>query len=153
MKRKGSKITDVLAMLVFAVFALGTLLVLLISARVYRDLTDAGEAQFDRRTAVRYITTRVHQAQAVTVETFGGSPALVIREETDTETCLLRIYFYEGTIRELYCEASAQLLPEDGEVILQTESLHFALDGHLLTVELGTDRLFLHIPEGTEVRS
>lgn len=153
MKKQVSKMTDVLALMVFAVFALCTLLVLLISARIYQNLTDAGEAQFDRRTAARYITTRVHQAEAVAVEDFEGCPALVILEETDTETYQIRIYFYEGAVRELYCEASAKLLPEDGEAILPAKSLDFALEGHVLTVDLGLDRLFLHIPAGTEVGS
>jgi len=145
--------TDVLALLVFAVFAICTLLVLLTGARVYRNLTEAGQAQFDRRTAVRYITTRVHQADSVAVETFEDLPALVIREETDTGTYLLRIYCYEGNLRELYSEASARLQPEDGEVILSAEALDFSLEGQILSVMLGTDRIFLHIPAGTEVGS
>lgn len=153
MKQQGSKITDILALLVFTAFALCTLLVLLISAGSYQHLTDTTAARFDRRTALRYITTRVHQANAVEVASFEGCPALVLPEEADGETYLLRIYCYKGSLRELYCQDTAQLQPEDGEVILPADSLNLLLEGDLLTVDLGPDRLFLHIPSGTEVGS
>ena len=151
MNKQISKLTDVLALLVFGAFALSVLLALLISAGAYRDLTADAQAQFDRRTALRYITTRVHQAQSVTVEPFGDGPALVMREELDSGTYLIRIYHHEGMLRELYCEASASLRPEDGEPILEADALDFSLEGRILTVVLGTDRLVLYIPEGAEV--
>lgn len=150
MKKPISKITDVLTLLVFAVFSLCVLLVMLFGAGVYRNLTEAGTARFDRRTAARYITTRVRQAQTLAVEQFEGIPALVMREKTEEEDCLIRIYGYEGTLRELYCEASARLRPKDGEAVLPVESLDFSLQGAVLTVKLGSDRLILHIPQGTE---
>jgi len=153
MKKQDSKITDVLTLLVFAVFSLCILLVLLFGAGVYQDLTEAGAARFDRRMAVRYITTRVRQAQTLTVEQFEGIPALVMRENTEGEDFLIRIYGYDGALRELYCEASAQLQPDDGEMVLPVESLEFDLTGSVLTVNLGSDSLILHIPQGTEAGS
>lgn len=151
MKKQISRITNVLTLLVFAVFALCILLVLLFGAGVYRDLAETGAARFDRRTAVHYITTRVRQAQTLTVEPFGGVPALVIREEMEEGDYLIRIYGYEGALRELYSEASAQLQPDDGEMVLPVESLEFDLTGSVLRVKLGSDSLILHIPQGTEV--
>ena len=152
MKQRSSKITDILALLVFTVFTLCILLVLLTGAGVYRDLVDRGEDQFTRRTAVRYITTRVRQAETVAVEDFAGCSALVFREQTEGETYLTRVYSYDGAVRELYCAETARLTPEDGEVILQAESLSFALEADMLTVNLGEERqLVLYLPAGGEV--
>lgn len=148
MKEKNGKITDILAAAVFAVFALCVLLVLLAAAGVYRDLVDSGEERFLRRTAAQYLTMRVRQAESVERAEFGGCPALVFREETPQEVYLTRVYCYDGSLRELYCPESAQLLPADGEVILPADSICFMLEGNLLTVEMGQDRLFLTIPTG-----
>ena len=46
MKEKRSKLTDLLALTVFAVFALCVLLVLLSGAKVYRGLVQRGEENF-----------------------------------------------------------------------------------------------------------
>lgn len=151
MKRRSSKITDVLALLVFTVFVLCMLLVLLTGAGVYRNLVRSGEEQHTRRTAVRYITTRVRQAEAVAVEDFDGCSALVLREKTEGETYLTRVYSYDGVIRELYCAETARLTPEDGEAILQAESLTFELKENILMVNLGGEQqLALYLPAGRE---
>ena len=72
MKEKGTKLTDLLALTVFAVFALCVLLVLLSGARVYRGLVQRGEESFTSRTAARYVTMRVRQAESVAVGDFEG---------------------------------------------------------------------------------
>ena len=59
MKEKRTKMTDLLALLVFAMFAVCVMAVLLTGAKVYRNVVDRGEAQFEARTAVQYVTTHV----------------------------------------------------------------------------------------------
>ena len=105
MKEKRSKLTDLLALTVFAVFALCVLLVLLSGAKVYRGLVQRGEENFAARTAARYVTMRVRQARTVTVGDFEGCEALVIPENVDGATYLTRLYVYDGHIRELHCPA------------------------------------------------
>ena len=46
MKEKRTKMTDLLALLVFAMFAVCVMAVLLTGAKVYRNVVDRGEAQF-----------------------------------------------------------------------------------------------------------
>lgn len=143
MKEKSTKLTDLLALLVFAVFALCVLLVLLSGAKVYRELVSRGEASFESRTAAQYVTTRVRQAEAVTVGDFEGCQALVIPEEIDGEIYITRVYCHDGYIRELFCAENAALSPEDGEKILPAESLHFSITGDLLTAQVGGREVFL----------
>lgn len=153
MKHKTVRMTDVLALPVFAAFALCVLLVLLTAAGVYRDLVQSGEAAHTRRTAVQYITTRVRQAEQVEVADFDGCSALVIREETGGEVYLTRVYSYDGSLRELYCEETAGLKPADGEMILPAEEIVFYRDGSLLRVQIGEDQLLLDLPVGKKVGS
>ena len=145
MKEKGTKLTDLLALTVFAVFALCVLLVLLSGARVYRGLVQRGEESFTSRTAARYVTMRVRQAESVAVGDFEGCDALIIPEEIDGNTYLTRVYVYDGYVRELYCAENAALLPADGEKVLRADRLHFELEDGLLTVSLDGRQLYLDL--------
>lgn len=145
MKEKRSKLTDLLALTVFAVFAVCVLLVLLSGAKVYRGLVQRGEESFAARTAARYVTMRVRQAGTVAVGDFEGCDALVIPEQIDGATYLTRVYFYDGYIRELYCAENAALSPADGEKILPAGSLHVELEESLLTVSVDGQTLYLDL--------
>lgn len=153
MKEKSSKITDLLALLVFALFAVCVLLVLLTGAKVYQNLVHNGNAYYAQQTAAQYVATRVRQAERVTVEVFDGCDALVIWEQIDGETYLTRVYCHDGYIRELFCAENAELFPEAGEKILETESLSFSLEGSVLTAWIDSRELKLYLRSGKEVAS
>ena len=145
MKEKRTNITDLLALTVFAVFALCVLLVLLSGAKVYRGLVQRGEEGFAARTAARYVTMRVRQAETVETGDFEGCDALIIPEEVGGTTYLTRLYVYDGCIRELYCAENAALSPVDGEKVLAADGLRFELEDGLLTVYLDDQTLYLDL--------
>lgn len=151
MKDRTHKITDLLSLTVLTVFALCTLVVLLLGGRVYRNLVEAGGETYRSRTTVQYLTTRVQQAGAVSVEAFGDTDALVIREEQGSRVYLTRIYCHDGWLRELYCAETAQLQPADGEKILEAESLTLLLEDGLLTAEIDGSSLLLQLRSRQEV--
>lgn len=156
MKNTTSKITDLMALLVFALFAMCILMVLLTGADVYRDLVREGVGGFSRRTAQQYVTTRVRQAQTIRMENFGGCDALVTAEETNGETYLTRIYCYDGWLRELYAAETADLSPEDGEKLLEAEALTLMYGEPLLRAQItladgSCVELILSIRSGQEV--
>ena len=139
MKENAAKLTDLLTVLVFTVFALCVLLVLLTGAGVYRDLVAKGEDGYDRRTAAQYVITRVHQAGDVSVESFGGGQCLTFREEGEDGVYLTRVYCQGGFLRELYTPEDAALEPGDGEPVLPLESMQVSVEDGLLTVTLNAD--------------
>ena len=145
MKEKSTKMTDLLALTVFAVFALCVLLVLLSGAKVYRKTVRCSEENFAHRTAARYVTTRVRQAESVYLADFDGCEALVIPETVDGQVYLTYVYCHDGYIRELYCAEGAALGPENGEKILEADGLRFSAEQELLTVELDGQTLHLHL--------
>ena len=151
MKEKTTKITDFLALMVFAVFALCLCLVLLTGAKGYRKLVDHGKTDYAARTAAMYLTTRVRQAQMLTVEEFDGCDALTIREEIEGETYLTRVYCHEGFLRELFCAENAALSRSDGEKVLEAEHLFLSLEGDLLTANLDGAELSFCLRTGKEV--
>ena len=145
MKEKRTKMTDLLALLVFAMFAVCVIAVLLTGAKVYRNVVDRGEAQFEARTAVQYVTTHVRQAETVEITDFEGCEALTMPQTIDGEVYLTRIYCYGGFLRELFCAEDAVFAPADGEEILPAESLQLSIEGYLLAVQLDGQEILLYL--------
>lgn len=145
MKKNTSKISDLLALTVFAAFALCVLIVLLYGAQVYQTLVRRGEESFWLRTGTQYVATRVRQADNVDVADFDGCEALNIREEIGGTIFVTRIYCYEGFLRELFCAQSAALAPEDGEKILPAGDLQLHIEGDRLTASVDGNRIVLQL--------
>ena len=133
---RSNKITQLMALLTFAVFAICVLLVLLSGADVYQRLAGEGESQYARRTAVQYLTTRVRQGESVSVGDFGGLDALEFRETVNGRSYITRIYCYNGDLMELFTPEEGNFLPEDGEKLLKADDLSLNLEGGLLNVEI-----------------
>lgn len=140
MKRRGIQhhLDGLLALLLFGVFAVCVLSVLLTGARAYRRLMDRDRDSYSRRTCVQYIATRVRQADrlgGVSVEPFGDTNALTLTEDG----FVTRVYWHEGYLMELYAGEDAKLSPEDGERIMEAESLSLSVRRGLLTVDVTGD--------------
>ena len=130
---------DLLALLLFGVFAACILSVLLTGADAYRRLTVRDDASCDRRTAAQYLSTKIRQGDrlgGVTVEHLGGEPTLALSEDVEGETYVTWIYVEDGYLRELFSAADAGLERADGEKILPSEAVTFSLEHGVLAAEL-----------------
>ena len=156
MKHNGHrKITELLGLLVFGLFALCVASVLLMGSKTYQVLTQRANEASSHRVAVRYLATRFHQAPEVVLEDFCGLQTLTIREEIHGKVYLTRVYCYEGTVRELFSGEKAQVTPADGEIVLEAEKLTFIQTGSLLTAEItypdgNSQQVLLALPEWKE---
>lgn len=157
-ERKTQSIGSLAALVLFAVFAVCVLAVLLTGAGTYRRLTERDQAAFDSRTAVRYVTTRVRQAdraEGLSLRKIDSLDALVLTEEIDGEPYETWIYCYDGQLRELFVRGGTRVQPESGETILAMESLTADWDdscaGRLLVgieTENGREELVLFLRSG-----
>lgn len=152
------RVSSLLPLLLFALFAVGILSVLLGGTQVFRTVSRRDELSFSHRTAARYVTSRVQQAEhprCVTVEEFGGIAALTVRQELGGIALLTRVYCHEGWLRELYCPEGVQLDPADGEKLLPMEEMTLSQAEGLLTVTFtppeGESRTLLLSLNGGEV--
>lgn len=139
MKQRESKVTGLLVLVVFTVFALCILMVLLTGAKCYESLVHRGEENYEYRTAAQYLATRVRQADAaegLSVENFAGQSTLMLRQEIDGEYYLTRIYCYEGSLRELFTTESGSFSPEDGEVLMELSALSFEKTDNSLSAHM-----------------
>lgn len=153
MEKKESKITGLLALVVFALFALCVLGVVLTGAKTYESVVRRGDSAFQNRTIAQYLTTRVRQsdvAGGICLEDFGGENALVLRQKIDGEAYATRIYCHGGYLRELFTAETGSFSPEDGEKLLELEFLRFAweeegLAAYFVTPEGDPGNLFWNL--------
>ena len=138
-ERAKQNISSLLALLLFAVFAVCILSVLLSGTQIYQRLTDRDDAAYTHRTVVQYLSTKVRQAdcaQMITVEDFCGTTALVFSEDLEGELFDTRIYCHDGYLYELFVPASLDAVPEDGESLLPLQSMEITQEGSLLRFSL-----------------
>lgn len=153
-EKRGHRFDGLIALVLFGVFAVCVLAVLLTGADAYRRLTDRDQSAYALRTCAQYVATRVRQADsldAVTVEDFGGTQALVFAEGD----FVTRVYCYDGWLMELYSETGTELGPEAGEKIIEAGGLALHLEAGLLEAAVtGADgrqaRLLLSLRSGEE---
>ena len=141
MKTEGNKgkVDNLLALLLFGVFAICILSVLLTGANVYRRLSAQDQLSYDQRTAAQYLTTRVHQADRmgdVVIRRFEEQDTLVFVEEIEGGTYETLVYCYDGYLRELFVAAGGTFAPADGEKVLEAQGLSIRQKGQMLDMEL-----------------
>ena len=122
--RRNHSIDVVFVLVLFCTFAISVLMVLMVGASSYNDVTDSMTANYEDRTGVGYIAEKVRHYDAdggVDVGSFDGQNALILNENIDGEQYATYIYCYDGFIRELFTEAGNDLPPEAGEEIIQAE--------------------------------
>lgn len=135
-------IASLAVLLVFALFAVCVMSVLLSGAGAVRSLVQRDEADHSRRSAERYLTTRLRQADftgGVRTEEFEGLPCIALRQEHDGEEYITRIYCYEGWLYELFSPEDSDLTPESGEKILPLKRLTVSENGDVLILFLEHD--------------
>ena len=132
-------LSSVVVLLLFAVFMISVLMILLKGADVVGSVTDRDKQSYQRRTAVQYITTRVHQADAadsISVQKINDTDALVLSQEIDGIMYDTMVYCYEGYLMELFCERGLDLELEFGEQILPLDGLRADTEGDGLQITL-----------------
>ena len=110
--------------LIYGLFALFSLLLVVIGARVYRDITTEGRENTQVRAAFSYVANKVRMsAEEVELTEQEGIQMLVLSGKIEGyET---RIYYYEGALREIFQETEQTFYPEAGETIAETAEFRF----------------------------
>lgn len=139
--KKSASFDVILGLVLVCVFAVCILLTLSAGAGIYKNVSAVMERQFSSRTALGYVTAKLHQsdrADAVSVTELGGVAALRVREELDGTAYVTYIYCWDGSIMELFCPESEPLLPSDGQPVVDAVSLDFTVAGELLRIDCVT---------------
>lgn len=151
MKQEHSFIVDVLFVLaLFGVFAISALVLVTIGADVYQHTVQDMSANYETRTAVSYLTEKVHQNDITSAEgesnacitTLNGTPALMLSQEVNEEVYSTYLYLHDGYLKELFMQQNNSLggnALEAGVNIMKLDSFHLQqMNSNLLSIEMAT---------------
>lgn len=125
--RRGHSFDTVLTLALFGLLAGCLLMVLMLGAKSYQQVVSSMEESYEERTCLQYIATKINHysgLDAVTVLEFGEGSALALEETIEGCDYVTYLYFYEGRMRELFCETDVELTPEAGFSIMEIQEFH-----------------------------
>lgn len=145
--------------LLFFLFACCMFLVLLSGAKLYKNVSDVMEEQFNVNTCVSYVTAKVRHydtMDSVSVGKIGDIEALLLEEEINEEIYVTYLYCENGNLMELFCSSDMEMIPADGQVIMPLDRLDFSMEKGLLSFSCEVDgskadaAVFLQSGKGAE---
>lgn len=120
-KEKRHVVDFLFVLTLFFVFAISTLLLVIIGANVYKKTVDNMTINYNTRTAYAYLTEKIRQNDqegAIEIGTFEGNPAVILTEEIDDTLYRTYLYLYDGSIRELFSPVDIDMDPDAGQIIM-----------------------------------
>ena len=149
---RGHRIDTIFVLIVFCVFAVSVLMVLVLGAKTYENVTTISREGYSDRPVLSYIWTKVKngdEAGSVYIGEFHGSSALYIEEEIAQILYRTAVYQYDGWVCELFSEADLEFSPEDGVQIIKLDDLSFEnLENGLIKVSSSGGSLLI-FPRGS----
>ena len=124
----GQKIDTIFVLIIFSIFAMSVLLVLTLGASMYKNMTETSRDGQAERTLLSFIWTKVKNSDEggiVYVGEFHGQNALCFDEIIGDEEYQTVVYYYDGWVYELFYDKSIELLPSEGERVMEIENLLF----------------------------
>ena len=139
MKTKSHSISGAFVFMLLGVFAVFSMLLVVLGAQAYRTTVDGAAAHTQKRIVTAFVRNAVRaqdERGAITVEEHDGLPVLALSSELDGERYVQYIYSYGGSLCELFTSAMYGFSPEDGEAVCAAQRFEPALEGNLLTVRV-----------------
>lgn len=140
-KRRHS-VSGAYVFLLLGMFALLSMLLVLLGAQAYRSGVERTERLRQTRVLQAFVRNAVRGEDArgaIGVEELEGIPVLTVTSQWDEERYVRYLYCYDGQLRELFTAERNGFRPEDGEGICDAARFQPVLEGGLLTVEVTDD--------------
>lgn len=160
MKQKHN-IENAFVLILFAVFAVTIMAVLALGANSYQALVKRDTESYNKRIITSYVTAKIQNHDEngnVAVGGFAkvskedGIDTLHLFQEIDGQKYDVRIYYYDGYIRELFTLANLDITPEAGNKITEAGGLSLQQKGSVIEI-LATDADGLKNTATVSVRS
>lgn len=123
-------------LLMYVAFFFCGIFLIVISLQVYENIVIANEENFELRTSLSYVATKIRQADTVGqtfMEEKDGVNVLVLGEEIEGEIYQTYIYYMDGYLYELYGEEDMEYELDYGMEVMEIQdfSMEFLTD-HLI---------------------
>ena len=119
------------ALFVFALlglFAVLAVTVVLFGANAYAGNAESYEANYNNRTSLVYIMQKLHsnaEGGNVSIGRIGESDALIITSKEGETVYSTVIYVYENKLKEVVALGGTDVLPTDGQDIMELSEISF----------------------------
>ena len=136
-KTNRNVLSEAAVLFTLLLFALLAMLLTTMGISVYKGVVSGSEQNYNKRIAVSYVSNRVRRADragAVTVGKFGTGDALFLSSEYGGAKYVTRIYFYNGSICELFCRADAEIGENAGTALIPAKAFSIVTGGGFITV-------------------
>ena len=126
MRERKSPMNGMLLFLIYGMFALFSLFLVVIGARIYRRVVSVSEENASVRSSCLYVTNKIRMnSGAVCLEQREGYYVLVLEETSRLGDYETLIYYYNGALCENYQAAGRTFAPEAGEPITEIAQVVF----------------------------
>lgn len=127
----------------FCVFAASAVLVMTFGANVYQRTVSRMEDNYEVRVSLSYLTNQLRQHDkngCIALDKLEGEPALILADEPGSDYATF-IYYYDGALRELYCDKNDPLAASDGLAVVELSDWQMELtdQGCLQVQAVGDD--------------
>ncbi|MEM1483344.1 DUF4860 domain-containing protein [Oscillospiraceae bacterium PP1C4] len=134
-KSRGHMVDLLFTLALFCVFAVSSLLVVIIGANVYKGTVKSMSRNFNIRTSLSYVSEKVRQndtAGAVYLDHLDGETALVLEQNYNGADYQTWIYHYDGSLMELFTQKGNEVSPSDGQPIMEIPNFTIERQGENL---------------------
>lgn len=126
MRERKSPMNGMLLFLIYGMFALLSLFLVVIGAKVYRRVVAVGDENTSVRSSCLYVANKIRMnSGTVSLEKREGIPVLVLSEASEAGEYESLIYFYNGSLCENYQKAGQDFRPEAGERLAEIDQVVF----------------------------
>jgi len=157
MKKKTHSI-DILFMLVlFTVFAIMSVMLILMGSNVYGKLIESQDKNGNNQTILSYITNKVRTCQldnGIFIEEKDGTKVLVVKTEVANEIYEMLIYEVDGKIKEATIAEGDDYTLDFGDVLAEVSEFDISMDisTGILTITVGSEENIRSVDVYTGIR-
>lgn len=127
MKKKPHSISVLFMLVLFTVFAILSVLLIIIGSKVYGNIVESQEKNGNGRNILSYVTNKVRNCQSlddIRIEEKDGVPVLVISDE-EVETL---IFYIDGKLKEATISAGDDYNLYFGDVLAEVDDFTFKIN-------------------------
>lgn len=131
MKKKTEQqhIIDILFVLsLFCVFAVSSVLLILLGADIYKKTVQQMGSNYTARTSIAYITEKIRQTDteyAIEITTQNDTQVLMLNNTINGIPYATSLYEYDGYLYELFARADLELPLDAGQPVMELQALSF----------------------------
>jgi hypothetical protein len=129
---------------IFAVFTIFVMMALALGTNQYQTLVNRDNELYNKQIITSYVAAKIRSFdESEGVEAGGFSKGrreddietLHLYQKIDGERYEIRIYYYEGYIRELFTEVESSLTPDAGNKIVEAKELSLKQRGKMIEID------------------